>query len=639
MPFLSFFFFSSVCYSVNDICGNEISACCLDNRRRKIVIGDVGGSIAVYNAASGGLMKSTFHDNFFIVVSLQYIDDVRRFIAAYKNGVIRLYDESGLEDCHLLMSFETSHGHLELLNLVFNPIDFTIATVGASSDSILLWDYYAGKLEQEIDICEETEHVVQITCLTPYPIVSVSDSIGNVLLFGSRGCTWSGKRISGFMNQIPLTAEYEEVPSLSTEEEERPLRAIIFTPPPVVSSFTPVNQSRRNSVKNRLRGERGSVGNILKRKGSTSIGGSAAGSPDRFERSMSVGRGDRGSVGSISSVGNWTRRGSLFSDNGANESDSDDGEDDIEDWQSSTDFVDRKATEECVRNEFAKSEVKWGKVTPAQAMGWDERTMQMYTVDALGNLRSFCLKDVIQNMKRTFDLKKKSSRKASISDLCRRTPQHHLSAMPPYPQKGKNHLLGIPNDATSYIGIKFNWSVEAHSACILNCKVIPDGVLTSAADKLVKMWSFDGFPLGVLIQSVPEGMKSRLWSLKIDVEPAMVRESLELDGVITKVHDLVVNTQKPELDEYDFYGIEPGENSTTFSRSELRQRIEKTSVILGVDFSHSSGKGFADCNESGMANCSPVTFDGTYSAEYYGMALHSTSISCFYMFIDIQIIV
>ena len=57
---------------------------------------------------------------------------------------------------------------------------------------------------------------------------------------------------------------------------------------------------------------------------------------------------------------------------------------------------------------------------------------------------------------RKFDLKKKSSRKASISDLCRRTPQHHLSAMPPCPQKGKNHLLGIPNDAT------FNYSYHLH---------------------------------------------------------------------------------------------------------------------------------------------------------------------------------
>ena len=84
------------------------------------MIGNVSGAIAVYNAASGGVMKTTCHDNFFIVVALQYIDDVRRFVAAYKNGVMRLYDESGLEDCHLLMTFETSHCHMEVLNMVYN---------------------------------------------------------------------------------------------------------------------------------------------------------------------------------------------------------------------------------------------------------------------------------------------------------------------------------------------------------------------------------------------------------------------------------------------------------------------------------------------------------------------------------------
>lgn len=58
-------------------------------------------------------------------MALEYIDDVRRFLAAYKNGVMRLYDESGLEFCHLLMTFETTHSHSELLNMVVNYTDHT----------------------------------------------------------------------------------------------------------------------------------------------------------------------------------------------------------------------------------------------------------------------------------------------------------------------------------------------------------------------------------------------------------------------------------------------------------------------------------------------------------------------------------
>lgn len=65
--------------------------------------------------------------------------------------------------------------------------------------------------------------------------------------------------------------------------------------------------------------------------------------------------------------------------------------------------------------------------------------------------------------------------------------------------------------------------------------------------------------------------------------------SRELEQVIKQVQELAVDGTRPELDGYDFTGIEPGDFSTSFSRSELRQRIEKTSSILGVDFAARSG--------------------------------------------------
>jgi hypothetical protein len=69
--------------TATNICGHEISACCLDDKKRKIVIGDVSGAISVYNASSGGMMKTTLHNNFFIVIALEYINDVRRSLHIY----------------------------------------------------------------------------------------------------------------------------------------------------------------------------------------------------------------------------------------------------------------------------------------------------------------------------------------------------------------------------------------------------------------------------------------------------------------------------------------------------------------------------------------------------------------------------
>jgi hypothetical protein len=111
----------------------------------------------------------------------------------------------------------------------------------------------------------------------------------------------------------------------------------------------------------------------------------------------------------------------------------------------------------------------------------------MYTVDALGNLRSFCLQDMMSDTKSTFVHKGRGGgkKKSTVGEICKKHPHHPHSAMPPLPQKGKSYLLGLGKDATSYVGIQFNWAVEAHAACGNYCKAIPDGVLTSAADKLV----------------------------------------------------------------------------------------------------------------------------------------------------------
>jgi hypothetical protein len=53
-----------------------------------------------------------------------------------------------------------------------------------------------GNMENELKVCDESEHVVQIAFLSPLPIVAVSDSVGNIIFFGSRGSRFNGKRMS-----------------------------------------------------------------------------------------------------------------------------------------------------------------------------------------------------------------------------------------------------------------------------------------------------------------------------------------------------------------------------------------------------------------------------------------------------------
>ena len=59
--------------------------------------------------------------------------------------------------------------------------------------------------------------------LAPYPLAVTCDSSGNVIIWGTRGCVWEGKKISGFTNLAPVNAEYEpRMRIIEKDEEESP---------------------------------------------------------------------------------------------------------------------------------------------------------------------------------------------------------------------------------------------------------------------------------------------------------------------------------------------------------------------------------------------------------------------------------
>jgi hypothetical protein len=155
---------------------------------------------------------------------------------------------------------------------------------------------------------------------------------------------------------------------------------------------------------------------------------------------------------------------------------------------------------------------------------------------------------------------------------------------------GSIYLLGTPGDSMAYLGIKFNWALFAHNDRIISCANIGNyGIVTSATDRLVKMWSFAGLPLGTLLQSVPVGVRSRSWDLDIDVDAAIRQEQEELDNIIEKAQKVARDPHKPNIATVDFTGMKLGTDSAEFSRSVLRQRIEKSAWILGLDFPRNKG--------------------------------------------------
>jgi hypothetical protein len=571
-----------------NICGEEISACCLDDRKRKIVIGDVTGRIGVYNYANGALMKTVHYeaDKRSIVVSVEYFDEAKRFIAGYANGLMCLYDENVLEECHLIRSFEHFNQHPELLSLRFNPFNRMAATAGGSSGLARLWDYDSGKCENELNVCHDGEgHIVHLSLLLPYPIIVTADSSGTIVLWGSRGIKWQGFRIAGFSNATPASADLEPRIWKSDDEGDGPPRRAVPPPAPVVG---------HDDVQYGVNGGDGFA---------------------RQQSRLRVAEDEEDDSNQLKLM-LMGRKSAMSFSLPVDESSMD-----------SREVEKRLLAEQLVDRLIRDSEAKWGKLSAAHTMCWDPGSLRLFTADDLGCLRCYSLRNIFLDLQIASPdpnhpemFVYNSGSGVKLMGICKRKQRDERSAVPCRPIKSIEpptpadlFVLGKRNDASAYQGVDFCWALDAHNDRIITCASTPYGVLTSAADRLVKMWTFDGLPVGTLLQSVPVSTRSRTWDLVLDVKSIIERENQELDAMIDQVTELSLRVDRPNIDHMDFTGMQLGADSADFSRSQLRQRIEKTGKILGLDFPshkqihprHGSPRGLLD--DSSVLEASTVT--------------------------------
>mmetsp|Transcript_10420 Transcript_10420/g.15848 ORF Transcript_10420/g.15848 Transcript_10420/m.15848 type:complete len:1219 (+) Transcript_10420:174-3830(+) len=477
----------------NNICGEEISACCLDNRKRKIIIGDVQGNISVYNPLNGTYMKSCPNDVHSVVISLCYLNDSRRFLAGYVNGVLRLYDETKLDDCHTLRTFDIYNMHPELVFMGTCNTDRSVITTGAFGQPLKIWDFDTGKLDMELEVCDERETIVAMVVLDPYPLIATSDSRGNVIIWGCRGCKWKGDKITGFLNLNPVDAEME-----------------------------PLGKPDAN------------------------------GDPPQRVFPYSSGGDDASRTSDNDSVG--LEHSTIDVDHSL---------------ESMQDKIDQEARE---------SEKKWGAVSAATAISWDADTRMFYTGDDLGYLRKWNLNHVIEELGGMSMVHGAKSVRTKLAS--RKVNRTHSCAMMPITGNSIPFMLGKKGQI-AFMGVKFCWAVQGHQESIIYCSATPKGILTSSTDLLVKMWTFDGLLVGVLLHSAPMGVRSPNWDLSIDIAAIREREERELDAILAEIVELA----KQENASQDVGNILNSTDEAKFSRSSLRKRIEMSSRILGLDFS------------------------------------------------------
>lgn len=464
-------------------------------------------------------------------------------------------------------------------------------------------------MEYELRACgDENEYIINIEFLKPYPLVATSDSVGNVVIWGSRGCRWPGMRLAGFLNQNILNGVYkpnDKVVYSFSEEVQPP----IIIPP--ASANVPLEHIRRaGSHESRVNVNVVpiSTNDIIASTRTTPTNSTRANHSDkltpkgfldksspRYAQDKSVRSKDKSPKGADSTPRN---AGYLSKYRSLSLDEFDDGELDtvmgsynsnvnssylnkLRHMDSSQSELALKSISE-VKNVMLQSEDKWGSVAPVQAICWSAEKKYIYVADDMGILRCYDVKDLFNDIQA--DVMISNPSKAHMKDLCRRQLRTVKSALPPCHTSYLRYLVGNPDDAMSNLGINFVYALYAHDDRIVSCQCTSVGVITSAVDRLVKIWTFDGEPMGRLLQSIPAGMKNKAWKLELDTDNIMKKENEELSEILKKVNNLASRKGNPDIENFDFTGLDPGANAADFNRSNLRRRIDMTGKLLGLDF-------------------------------------------------------
>jgi WD40 repeat protein len=466
-----------------NMCEYDMTAFCLDDRKRKIIVGTSIGKIMVYNPSNGAYMKSTYDDPDTIdsaVVGLSYIDDKRWLIGGFSNGIMKLYDENRLDDIVVIRVFDRNYRNREVSCMSINLEERIVASAGGVAEPIKFWDIDNCKMELSVEVFapESTESVVRVECLYPLPLIASADSTGRIIIWGSVGYKTPGAMIARFMNQTPNEAKYE--PVRDGDLSLKPHRRILLP--------------------------------------------------------------------------------------------SDDDEPDEEELFSRKFGIKQQQDVHPGGN-------KYGPPSAAVSLVWGPKEQCLYTGDEQGYLRKWSLQGVIESL--SIDRVGKANRSRSFhedpNDGSMYTRGANSTEVNPANIVQRNSIL-VTQARVNYV-----WAFPAHDEAILFTSWCTNGIFTTSTDREVRMWTIDGMPIGSLYHSIPQGVMSDSWSLKLDVSTLMDAENKELDGIMEEVNKVAANPDKPEIDKNNLPSMIPSMEAAKYSETSFRNVIERSTKMLGIE--------------------------------------------------------
>lgn len=164
---------------LEDDLGNEVMAACLDDRQRKLILGEASGNISVYNILSGVRLKRTAKNIPFGVRDLIYSPD-KTIIALAGPGELYIFDELPNEDgVDTSLRYVQAHD-VDVVAIAYSHSLGLIATADCV-DTLKIWDYEFMTVKAIINDFSGSK-VGTLKFIENYPLLLVGDIHNNFFI-------------------------------------------------------------------------------------------------------------------------------------------------------------------------------------------------------------------------------------------------------------------------------------------------------------------------------------------------------------------------------------------------------------------------------------------------------------------------
>ena len=168
---------------IDGITNSEVTAICLDDTHRKVIIGDHHGRISMYDALSGIKLKDYKPHNS-EVTDLYYVKDDKMLISVSWDRQILIHNDSlvgGVKEKLKGVVRSIANGHTNDITCLDYHTVLDLIVTGSRDFHIKIWDYETCKLEGVLS--GHQSEILTLKFLNPYPLLVVSDQSGTLSLW------------------------------------------------------------------------------------------------------------------------------------------------------------------------------------------------------------------------------------------------------------------------------------------------------------------------------------------------------------------------------------------------------------------------------------------------------------------------